>query len=81
MADGVTVTASATQLPNRRSSTLDLTPFGLEEVVLGHLREMRSDGTLRSRVIDLVRVAVLNLAGSERHMVANYIVDDPWVRG
>ncbi|GAA0217708.1 hypothetical protein GCM10009000_035690 [Halobacterium noricense] len=42
---------------------------------------MGSDSTIRSRVIDLVYVAVVNLAGSVRPMVVNDNIDDPLVRG
>jgi hypothetical protein len=65
---------------NDRVFSIPARALGLEEVVLGHLREIGPDCPFRPRVVDLVRIVVVNLAWAERAVLTNDVVDDPLVR-
>jgi len=54
--------------------------LGLEEVVLLHLREVRPNSPFRAWVIDVLGVALVNLARPDRAVLANDVVDDALVR-
>ena len=51
-----------------------------EEVVLSHLRQIRPNSPFRPWVIDLLGIALVNLARSDRAVLANDVVDDALVR-
>ena len=56
-------------------------PLRLEEVVLLHLREVRADSPFRPWVIDLLGIALVNLARPDRAVLANDVVDNPLMGG
>jgi len=48
---------------------------------LGHLREVRPNGSFRPGVIDILGITIVNLAGPERAMLTNDVVDGPLMWG
>jgi len=51
-----------------------------EVVVLSHLRQIRPYSSLRSRIIDVLGIVLVDLARPDRAVLANDVVDDALVR-